>query len=379
MSRRQNTDRGRAGRRWVITLSVIALALVSAVLVLRRDERIDRAQATLIASGVSGIARGVVSTLGELDLHARPDWTGIRVYDREKNTWLTLEEGAPIGSYPVLLIHGLDEPGGIWDQLAPALADDGHTVVRFDYQNDQSISVSADELQVALGRLRGDGAERLDLVCHSMGGLVARDAISRDPFPELGLGIGTMVTLGTPHKGSPWARLRAVAEMREQVQRWAESDDLDPARLLGFARDGDGRAGIDLMPGSEFLKALDQRSLPAGTRVICVVGRSDQPTTLAGTLGSLSARTALRELVGEDQAGVMLDEVERLGQELGDGVVPVSSAVMDGASEIITVQANHRGMIRTIELEERVRQNMTLPPAKEPPAIEIVVERLRRD
>ena len=111
MSRRQNTDRGRAGRRWVITLSVIALVLVSAVLVLRRDDRINRAQATLIANGVSGIARGVVSTLGELDLHARPDWTGIRVYDREKNTWLTLEEGAPIGSYPVLLIHGLDEPG----------------------------------------------------------------------------------------------------------------------------------------------------------------------------------------------------------------------------------------------------------------------------
>lgn len=377
MSSRSTSGRGAC--RWIITLSVIGLVLVATLLVLRRDERIDRAQATLIANGVSGIARGVVNTLGELDLRSSPDWAGLRVYDHEKHTWRTLDESPAIGAHPVLLIHGLDEPGGIWDQLAPALADDGHAVIRFDYENDQAISVSADALQVAMGELRDAGVERLDLVCHSMGGLVARDAISRERFPQLGLGIGTMVTLGTPHKGSPWARLRAIAEMREQVQRWAESDDLDPGRLLGFARDGDGRAGIDLMPGSEFLRSLDERTLPAGMRVICVVGRSDQPTTLAGTLGSLSARTALRELVGEEQAGVMLDEVERVGQELGDGVVPVSSAVMDGADEVIIVQANHRGMIRTIELEQRVRQNMTLPPAKAPPAIEIVVQRLHRE
>ena len=364
-------------RRWTITGVLIALVLVVSAMVLRDDDRIDRAQATLIANGVSGIAQGVLST--KIELESTPDWTGVRVFDASRGTWVTLEAHGSVTDHAVLLVHGLDEPGGIWDQLAPALAADGHTVVRFDYQNDQAISRSADELVDSLEALRDSGLVEMDLVCHSMGGLVARDALSRDAFAEVGIRVGTMVTLGTPHKGSPWARLRAVAEMREQVQRWAESDDLDPKRLLGFVRDGDGQAGIDLLPGSDFLESLDERSLPVGLRVICVVGRSDQPSTLAGTLGSLSARTALHELVGDEQAGVMLDEVERLGSELGDGVVPASSAVMDGATEIIVVQANHRGMIRTIELEERVRQNMTLPPAKDPPALEIVVARLHRD
>jgi len=187
------------------------------------------------------------------------------------------------------------------------------------------------------------------------------------------------VTLGTPHKGSPWARLRSVAEMREQVQRWAESDDLDPARLLGFFNDGDGQAGIDLMPGSAFFDQLEERSLPAGIHVVCVVGRTDTPSTVAGTLSSASARGLLRDLVGEEQASLVLTQVDKLGGDLGDGVVPVSSAVMDGATDIVVVYANHRGMIRTIELEERVRSGVGMPQAAEPPAIQVVLDRLRKE
>ncbi|HCT46507.1 MAG TPA: hypothetical protein DF699_14985, partial [Phycisphaerales bacterium] len=104
-----------------------------------------------------------------------------------------------------------------------------------------------------------------------------------------------------------------------------------------------------------------------------------EPSTLAGTVGSASARAALRDLLGEDQAGVVLDEVDRLGRELGDGVVPVSSAVMEGADEVIEVHANHRSMVRTIELNEAVRARQGWPDAPEPPAIEIVRDRLQRD
>ena len=72
-------------------------------------------------------------------------------------------------------------------------------------------------------------------------------------------------------------------------------------------------------------------------------------------------------------------QVDELGAELGDGVVPVSSAVMDGATDVIVVNANHRGMIRTVELEERLRSGAGMSEAAQPPAIAIVVQRLHRE
>jgi len=90
------------------------------------------------------------------------------------------------------------------------------------------------------------------------------------------------------------------------------------------------------------------------------------------------ARSTLADLLGEHDASVVLGEIERLGRELGDGVVPVSSAAMDGADEVIEVRANHRAMIRTIELEESIRRQGGLELASEPPAIAIVVDRLHR-
>lgn len=341
---------------------------------------VRRASDGAIAEGLTRITQGVVQALGEIQSPDTRAQRGLSRFDASTSTWVDLDpQLADHRDHAVLLVHGLDEPGGIWDQLAPALTGDGHTVIRFDYANDQAIARSADELGFALRRLHALGFAELDLVCHSMGGLVARDALTREPSAGQIPSVGTLITLGTPHGGSPWARLRSVAEAREQVQRWAQSNDMDPQRLLGFLDDGEGRAGIDLLPGSAFLRELDARALPAGLRVICVVGRTDEPSNGAAALGSAVARSTLVQILGERDAGVVLGEVDRLGRELGDGVVPVSSAVLEGADEVIEVRANHRAMIRTIELEEAVRQRNGLPAASEPPAIEIVVERLHRE
>lgn len=340
-------------------------------------QRAQRLSSATFAEGVARITQGVVEVLGEVQTPSNRVPRGLRQFDASIGVWVDLDER--IGERAVLLVHGLDEPGGIWDQLAPALASDGHTVLRFDYANDQAIVRSTDELGFALRRLYALGVKDLDLVCHSMGGLVARDALTRPDADDAVPVVGTLITLGTPHGGSPWARLRSFAEAREQVQRWAESDDMDPVRLLGFLDDGGGQAGVDLLPGSAFLEELNARSMPSSVRVICVVGRTDEPSTGAASLGSAIARSALEDVLGEREAGVVLDEVDRLGRELGDGVVPVSSAVMEGASEVILVSANHRGMIRTIELEEAVRLRQGLPAAAEPPAISLIVDRLHRD
>jgi len=348
------------------------------------DGSVDRFYAQTLGSVVAMSSQAISTVFGEDGL-ANPSepWRGVRVYRPELDAWVTISElgDEQIGTNAVVLVHGLDEPGGIWDQLAPALALAGHTVLRFDYANDQAITLSADDFTGVLARLKARGVERVDLVSHSMGGLVSLDAISRDGFGDLGIGVDHFITIGTPFGGSPWARLRAVAEIREQVQRWVESDDLDPARLMGFARDGVGQAGRDLLPGSDYLSSLEARSLPEGVVVTNIVGRTvggsevDEDGGLR--LGSLFVDGALGDLIGQRDAGVVQDEIEKLSQELGDGVVPMSSAVLDGVDDVVILKANHRGLVRNIELGVAIRQMGSLAPMDEPPAIQVVLDRLR--
>lgn len=370
-------SRFRRVRRLIVSAILLSVLCAVGLWLLRDTQPVERARAQAIARFVESVSSSLAETAMDVRSGDRVTWRGVRRYYADTDTWASLDPLADIGPRAVVLIHGLDEPGGIWDELAPALAEEGHTVLRFDYANDQAVVRSADAFERAFMDLRKRGLSEIDLVCHSMGGLVSREVLSRDGYLDRGVSVGTMITLGTPHKGSPWARMRSVAEAREQVQRWAESDDLDPKRLLGYFNDGEGQAGIDLMPDSVFLEQLNERSIPEGIHVVCVVGRTDTPSTLVGTLSNASARSMLRDIVGEKQSRRILSQVEALGAELGDGVVPVSSAVMDGATDVVIVNANHRGMIRTIEIEERVRAEANLPDAIEPPAIRVVLDRLR--
>jgi pimeloyl-ACP methyl ester carboxylesterase len=374
------------------TTAVVILG-VSIFLFLRAYPANKNGVDRLYADSVVGVVTLSNELLAEVfgdsvDGHNNAQDYGVRLYEPEIDDWSKISAvdnqsvvvSSRLGSRVVVLVHGLDEPGGIWDQLAPALAGEGHTVLRFDYANDQPIKLSADALLEEILDLETVGVQEIDFVCHSMGGLVTRDAISREVYKasrESGsLRIERLITIGTPHGGSPWARLRAVAEIREQVQRWAESSDLDPKHLLGFARDGVGEAGVDLLPGSDFLIELDQRELDESIAVTCIVGRAINE---GGTeFGSVLALGALSELIGKRDAEVVQDEIDTITSELGDGVVPMSSAVLEGVSDVVVLQANHRGLIRHIELEAMIRQRGDLPPMSPPPAIEVVLDRLRR-
>lgn len=268
----------------------------------------------------------------------------------------TADAPVPLPREAVLLVHGLDEPGGIWDALAPRLAGAGHAVARFDYPNDQPVGPSADGLIAALAELRRSGVATVRIVGHSMGGLLARDALTRPGADRAALpGVPLLVTVGTPHGGSAWAGWQPAAELREQVQRWIESDDRDAARLFGAWHDGLGGAAADLMPGSAFLTDLNARPAPAGTRIVCVVGvLLTDAAPLPEAIDGLGARAAA----------------------LGDGVVSAGSAALPGAAETLLVRGNHRSILRPVELDAWARRLLGVAPAAEPPAVELILERL---
>ena len=145
---------------------------------------------------------------------------------------------------------------------------------------------------------------------------------------------------------------------------------------MGFARDGVGQAGSDLLPGSDFFVDLDSRLMPEGVTVTCVVGQVVKKSEV--NIGSILASGVLIDLIGKGDADTVTGEIEKLGQELGDGVVPMSSAVLDGVSDVVIVEANHRSMILSVELEQVARQIAGVK-VEPPPAIEIVLDRLRRE
>lgn len=224
------------------------------------------------------------------------------------------------GKKTVLLISGLDDPGYAWQELGPVLTQNGFSVFVFIYPNDQSMEASTDFLYERLAVFSKDSSS-LALVCHSMGGLLAWNLLTRPDLDYPGKvqsgarpRIDTLITVGTPHKGSQLARFRIFLEIRDlfyQVRRANVS-------WLHGIMDGTGSAGIQLLPGSSFLQGLHQRSLSSHVSLWKICGR----------LAPFSGYAA---------------------DCLGDGLVSIDSAqgLFQGAGSPVTeVSGSHMGMLR---------------------------------
>ncbi|HEY6099805.1 MAG TPA: alpha/beta fold hydrolase, partial [Anaeromyxobacter sp.] len=147
--------------------------------------------------------------------------------------------------YPVVLAHGLlgfDEirigrtRHGYFRGVPERLEKEGCVVHACRVAKTASIADRAAELAAFVRELP---AKRVNLVAHSMGGLDARYALSR-----LGLAkkVASLVTIGTPHLGTPLADLGAGLERRARVL-WALARlgvntaaflDLTTARMAEF-------------------------------------------------------------------------------------------------------------------------------------------------
>jgi pimeloyl-ACP methyl ester carboxylesterase len=260
------------------------------------------------------------------------------------------------GMAEVVLIHGLDDPGKVWMNLAPALQAQGFGVSVMEYPNDQPVHDSAREFFESLKSLSGQGVDELVIVAHSMGGLVSREMLSHPAFTCDGPGcsmprVRMLIMVGTPNHGSHLARFRGLGELREQASRMIDGG----AGWLDPFFDGAGEAGLDLMPGSPFLTELNSRDHPDETTL----------RIIAGVIGKDEAESLARLMVdaGVDPDG---DVVVPLAEAIGDGLVNLESASLTGVP-LWRVSGNHLSMIRNISIEsERV-----------PPAIPLILELLR--
>ncbi|WP_166820292.1 esterase/lipase family protein [Thalassoroseus pseudoceratinae] len=193
----------------------------------------------------------------------------------------------PMKGKAALLIHGLIRSSKSFERMRKALRDAGYTVVVFDYPSTRAeVKVAAEFLRQVIASL--EGIEQIDIVTHSMGGIVVRQYLQNEPDDRL----HRMVMIGTPNLG---------ANIAKTFKR-------NIAFRLIF-----GPSGQQLATDSKYVDSLPTPDFPFGV--------------IAGARGKPQGFNPL--LPGDD-----------------DGVVSVASTRLPGASDFLEVCCLHTFLLR---------------------------------
>lgn len=144
---------------------------------------------------------------------------------------------------PVLLVHGISGSGGDWRKFVPELDAKRYQAWLFSYPSGLRLGDVADALERAVAQLHERyGFARLEVVAHSMGGLVSRRYVLNAAQRGHAGWLHNFVTLSTPWGGHEAAAM-GVEYAPESIPAW-----------------------LDMQTGSDFTKALQQESLPTSVR-----------------------------------------------------------------------------------------------------------------
>ena len=302
---------------------------------------------TLVYRSVHGVTRalggGIDALLGRLEPALAEPWEGRDALlsalngvlgDRLARTSNPLAipmslrvDGAP-GPRIVVLAHGLCMNDQQWarggDGHGAALARErGYTAVYLHYNTGLHISENGRALAAQLQALV-DGwpvpVEEIAIVGHSMGGLVARSAIGFADADATGdswrTRLRTLVALGSPHHGAPLERggnwVHHVLELNAYSAPFARLAKLRSAGITdlrhGSVCDADWHNGDRFAHGAALPAML---ALPAGVRCYAVAGR--------------------------------------IGALVGDGLVPVDSALGRHADAARCLRFNGEALLSDVD------------------------------
>lgn len=148
------------------------------------------------------------------------------------------------GITPTLLLHGLFVNRACWFWFSSRLKHHGcENIVTINLSGFHSEEVLTELLAKKIDELRHRlGVNKVNLVGHSMGGIIARNYVQRRGGQDK---VDRLIFLGTPHQGSK----------------------LTPFSFMPL--------GKLLMPGSEFLSRLNNESAPVGVQTVNIYTRKD--------------------------------------------------------------------------------------------------------
>jgi len=158
---------------------------------------------------------------------------------------------------PVLLLHGYGGTRRVFRILENRLHHDGFSVFSlnlggiFDTFNTKPIPELAEHVAKKIEALveRYDIREKLSVIGHSKGGLIGRCYIKNFEGHRR---VKTLITLGTPHQGNPWAilgLLTPLALLTESIRQ--------------------------MTPISPFIRRLNRTPWPRGIKIVSIYSKSD--------------------------------------------------------------------------------------------------------
>ncbi|MDB5290000.1 MAG: lysophospholipase [Phycisphaerales bacterium] len=264
----------------------------------------------------------------------------------------------------VVLIHGLDSGRDCMRPLGDMLEQAGYQVAYFCYPDDGPIDDSAKLFAQRMSGLRAaEGKMKIDIVAHSMGGLLARDYIEGQRYQG---GVDRLILIGAPNYGSKWAKYSWALAAQEQYHQWRTDADWSWTWAI---TNGLGEAGRDLKPNSEFLKHLNTLPRREGVRYTIIAGNQHPASRIGAKMAASAAHwvpnRASKWWGFRHYQGGMERYADRLRHRTGatDGPVSVESAKLQGVSDFVTVAADHSTLIYSDN-------------GKPPGALEVIKKRL---
>ena len=154
----------------------------------------------------------------------------------------------------IIFVHGWNSSDDVWNPMRSYLAQKGlshHAAIDLPERGlVRPISELANILAKAVDRLGAQGVRHVNLVSHSMGGLVCREYLRTRPANHK-VTIPTLVTLATPHHGT---------------QLFTQ----DCFELIGCT------PRIQMNPDSDFIKSINAAGAPSGTKVYSIWTPDDE-------------------------------------------------------------------------------------------------------
>jgi triacylglycerol lipase len=171
-------------------------------------------------------------------------------------------DDSPDRRLPVLLLHGLGHNQSWSYKLQRRLTREGFNSRSVNYHTfSRSLNDCADIVAEHVWEFTGQSAvPAVHVVAHSIGGLVLRAAINR--HPEIQDYVATAVTLGSPHRGTPWA--------------------YGPGTLVPLV----GHLVRELRPGSPTLRTIEAETRTGSTRWFSMYSVTDE--VVPGYYGKLT-------------------------------------------------------------------------------------------
>jgi triacylglycerol lipase len=205
---------------------------------------------------------------------------------------------------PVLLIYGFFATRRSFEVIERRLRRDGHCVFSinlggtFDAFNTLGIDDSAEKVAEKVERLyaRHPSMGPLSIIGHSKGGLIGRYYIKRLGGERR---VSTLITLATPHNGTPTAYLGLAA--------------------LGLV----ARSLWQMTPMSPFIRRLKQGTFPRSVHFVSVYSKSDRltpfPTALLETQDGPNLKNVEIDDIGHHEFLTRKKVYDVIARELDDG------------------------------------------------------------